>query len=149
MIIQLIDRFNRLTAVGIKRYSVPLLRWSLVMVLIWSGLLAIVQMNASMTLIVRSIPVPVDLGVGIGTEVGVVILGIWEIGMGLGLTNDQTAPLAAIAMIGYVAVTMVPLFVVPTVTFARFPVSFTLAGAYIIKNWALLGGAITIGGVAD
>jgi uncharacterized membrane protein YkgB len=50
-------------------------------------------------------------------------------------------------MVGYVAVTMVSLFTVPAVTFVEFPLTFSFEGAYIIKNWALLGAAITIGGL--
>lgn len=136
---RLIDRMDRFAAGVIESYSLPLMRWSLVMVLIWSGLLAIVHMNPGATLVAESIGMPVD--------VGVVILGVWEIVIGLGLASDRTAPLAAPLMIGYVAVTMVPLVVVPVVTFVMFPLVFTLEGAYIIKNWALLGGAITIGGL--
>lgn len=136
---QPIDRIDRLATDVIENYSLPLMRWSLVTVLVWSGLLAVVDMSPGAILVAESIGVPIGIGV--------VILGVWEIAVGLGLANDRTVPLAVLLMAGYVAVTMVPLFVVPTVTFVAFPLTFTFEGAYIIKNWALLGAAITIGGL--
>lgn len=134
-----IDRIDRLAADVIEDYSLPLMRWSLVIVLIWSGLLAVADMSPGATLVAESIGVPVG--------VGAVILGVWEIVIGLGLASDRTAPLAVPLMVGYVGVTMVPLVVLPAVTFVEFPLTFSFEGAYIIKNWALLGAAITIGGL--
>lgn len=134
-----ISRMDQLAADLIRDYSLPLMRWSLVVVLVWSGLLAIAGMRPEAALVADSIGVPVDIGV--------VILGVWELAIGLGLATDRTVSLAVPLMVGYVAVTMVPLLVTPAVTFVEFPLTFSFEGAYILKNWALLGATLTIGGV--
>ena len=134
-----IEQVDRFAAEFLRRYSLPLMRWSLVIVLVWSGLLAIAGMSSEMALLAQAIGVPVGIGV--------VVLGVWEVVIGLGLINDRTVPIAVVLMIGYVAVTMVPLFVMPEVTFVDFPLTFSFEGAYILKNWALLGGVIMIGGL--
>ncbi len=134
-----IDRMDRFATDFLAEYSLPLMRWSLVAVLVWSGLLALAGTNSGAALVAEAIGVPVGIGV--------VVLGIWEIGVGLGMISDRTVPFAVPLMVGYVAVTMVPLVVMPAVTFVEFPLTFSFEGAYILKNWALLGAALTIGGL--
>lgn len=136
-----IVRADRFAGRLIERYSLPFLRWSLVIVLIWSGVLAIADMSSGTVLLAESMGVPV------GT--GVVVLGAWEIAAGLGLAHDRTVGLGVWLVVGYVAVTMIPLIAMQSVTFLEFPLTPTFEGVYNVKNWVLLGGAITVGGTVD
>ena len=58
-----IDRMDRLATDFIAEYSLALMRWSLVSVLVWSGLLAIAGLSSEATLVVEAIGAPVGIGI--------------------------------------------------------------------------------------
>ena len=81
----------------------------------------------------------------IGPEISMPGLALWEtlIGVGLitGLFLRETLLLLFIQMMG----TIMPLFIFPIETFARYPYVPTLEGQYIIKNLVILSAGIVIG----
>lgn len=81
----------------------------------------------------------------IGPEISMPGLALWEtlIGVGLitGLFLRETLLLLFIQMMG----TIMPLFIFPIETFARYPYVPTLEGQYIIKNLVIISAGIVIG----
>jgi uncharacterized membrane protein YphA (DoxX/SURF4 family) len=120
------------------------LRLSVGIVFLWFGVLKFfpgvssADDLASRTILVLSF----DL---IGPEISMPGLALWEtlIGVGLitGLSLRETLLLLFIQMMG----TIMPLFIFPLETFARYPYVPTLEGQYIIKNLVIISAGIVIG----
>lgn len=72
-------------------------------------------------------------------------LATWEVLIGIGLLFNiflrETLLLLYLQMIG----TFMPVLLFPEEVFARFPISLTLEGQYIIKNLVLLSAGIVLG----
>ena len=74
--------------------------------------------------------------------------GTWEVVIGLSFLFRRTVRIAiallALQMVG----TLLPLFMLPEVTFqeGRFPYGPTMEGQYIIKNLLIISAALVIGG---
>jgi len=75
----------------------------------------------------------------------VIVLGIWESLIGLGLISGvfmrATLALLFLQMPG----TLLPLIVVPDTVWQRFPFELTMEGQYILKNFVLIGAALVLG----
>lgn len=126
----------------VENHSLTLLRYSLVVVFIWFGVLTATGMSPTAGLVAEAFAfVPAD--------VFFVGLGVWEIAVGLALLSRRTLRLAVVLLIGYAAVAMVPLVLFPGETFSYFPYGPSFEGVYILKDWVLLGGAMTVAGSID
>lgn len=134
-----VGQSSRIFESALERYSLPFLRWSLVGVLVWSGLLAITGISTASVLVAESMRLPI-----VHT---VVVLGYLEVAAGIGLACDRTVPFGVWLVVAYSIITMIPLVFMHSVTFVQFPLIPAFEGVYIIKNWVILGGAITIGGI--
>jgi uncharacterized membrane protein YphA (DoxX/SURF4 family) len=120
------------------------LRLSVGIVFLWFGVLKFfpgvspADDLASRTILVLSFGL-------IGPEISMPGLALWEtlIGVGLitGLFLRETLLLLFIQMMG----TIMPLFIFPMETFARYPYVPTLEGQYIIKNLVIISAGIVIG----
>lgn len=126
----------------VERYSLPFLRYSLAVVLVWFGTLTATGVGETANLVVTALGIP-------PTGHSLIVLGGWEVASGLALLYRRTIRLAAVLVAIYVAVTLIPLVAFPSETFAHFPYAPSFEGVYIIKNWVLLGGVMTIGGAID
>ena len=137
------DPIDRLIATFMSRIGVLLLRWSLAIVFIWFGALKLVGMSPAAALVVATVdwmPIP--------GEVFVVVLGWWEVLIGAFLLYRPTIRIALALLFLQMPGTILPLFLLPEVTFTSVPLGLTLEGQYIIKNVTLVSAALVVGGTA-
>ena len=125
-------------------YGLMLMRVALGIVFLWFGALKLVPgLSPAESLAGRTIEI-LSLQL-IPAPTAVLILGVWEslIGLGLltGLFMRATLLLLFVQMLG----TLTPLVLFPTETFDQFPYAPTLEGQYIIKNAVLIAGAVILG----
>lgn len=130
---------ERMFLTFVEEHSLTMLRYSMVVVYIWFGLLTATGTSATAGLIADIFPF-------IPRTVFLVGLGGWEIAIGLALLSRRTLRLAVVLLGAHAAVVMLPLVVLPSVTFSYFPYGPSFEGVYIIKDWVLLGGAMTVAG---
>jgi uncharacterized membrane protein YkgB len=126
----------------VERYSLQFLRYSLVVVFLWFGVLTAAG--------VGDVPALVAAAFGVvPTDIFVAVLGVWEIAIGAALLHRRTVRLGVVMVAVHTAVTTVPLATFPGETFAYFPYGPSFEGVFIVKNWVLLGGGMTVGGAID
>jgi uncharacterized membrane protein YphA (DoxX/SURF4 family) len=65
---------------------------------------------------------------------GLVLLAIWEVGLGILLISGRNTRTALMLMFIHLACTFTPLFLFPDESFKYLPYGFTLVGQYIMKN---------------
>lgn len=123
----------------VERYSLRFLRYSLVVVFLWFGVLTAIGFGDTAELVVAAFGVAPSEG-------SLFVFGGWEIATGLALFSRRTVSLAVVLAAVHVIVTLAPLVVFPDETFIVFPYAPAFAGVYIIKNWVLLGGVMTVAG---
>ncbi|MFC6906581.1 hypothetical protein [Halalkalicoccus tibetensis] len=126
----------------VREHSLTLLRYALVTVFVWFGLLTTSGVNGIAGLIADVLWVLPSGSVDL-------LLGGWEIAIGLALLSRRTTRLAVVLAAAYVAVIMLPLVVSPEATFTQFPYGPSFEGVYILKDWVLLGGVMTVGGLLE
>lgn len=120
-------------------HSLTMLRYSMVIVYVWFGLLTMTGMSATAGLVADVFPF-------VPRGVFLVLLGGWEVAVGLALLSRRTLRLAVALLAAHAAVVMLPLVLFPSETFSYFPYGPSFEGVYIIKDWILLAGAMTVGG---
>ncbi len=127
-----------------RRWGVAALRVSLGIVFIWFGILKPLGLSPAEPLVlatVRWLPI-------LEPEVWVVVIGWWEVAIGLGFLFRRATRVAiallALQMVG----TLMPLVVLPDVAFqaGRLPYGPTMEGQYIIKNLLIISAALVVGG---
>lgn len=79
---------------------------------------------------------------------GLLLLAVWETGMGLGLFIGRWLKPICLLLFVHLGCTFSPLFLFPGVSFQHFPYSFTLVGQYIVKNLVYLGAVWLLWGQA-
>jgi len=125
-------------------HGLMLMRVALGVVYLWFGALKLVPgLSPAESLAGRTLEV-ITFGV-IPSGTAVLLLGVFEtlIGLGLliGIWMRLTLGLLLVHMLG----TLTPLGLFPAETFEVFPFAPTLEGQYIIKNAVLIAGAIILG----
>lgn len=118
-----------------------LLRWSLAVVFVWFGALKLVGMSPAEELVRATV-------YWVSGDVFLPVLGVWEVLIGLFLLFRPTIRIALALLFLQMPGTVLPLFLLPDVTFTSIPFGLTLEGQYIIKNLALVSAAIVVGGTA-
>ena len=126
----------------VENYSLALLRYSLVIVFVWFGALTATGMSETAGLIAEAFWL-------VPSNVFFVVFGLWEVAVGLALLSRRTLRLGVVLLIGYAAAAMAPLVLFPSETFSYFPYGPSFEGVYIIKDWVLLAGAMTVAGLVD
>lgn len=126
----------------VERYSLQFLRYSLVVVFVWFGMLTAAGVSETAGL-------AADVFGVIPSNLFLLALGGWEVAIGAALLHRRTVRLAVLLVVVHTAVTVVPLMAAPSETFTHFPYGPSFEGVYIIKNWVLLGGVMTVGGAVD
>lgn len=139
--------FNRIDsriAGFLVKYSITILRVSLGINFLWFGALKLIPgLSPAEGLAANTIEM---LTFGwIQPEVSVVILGIWEVLIGIGLITGWFLRITLFLLLVQMIGTMTPLFLFPTETFTRFPYAPTLEGQYIIKNMVLISAGMVVG----
>lgn len=126
----------------VQDHSLAFLRYSMVIVFVWFGLLTAAGVSETAGLVAAAFgSVPSDLFL-IG-------LGGWEVAIGLALLWRPTVRLAVALLMIHASVMMLPLVLFPGETFTHFPYAPSFEGVYIIKDWVVLGSAMVVGGRLD
>lgn len=136
-----VDPLDQAIAHFMERVGVRVLRVSLGIVFVWFGALKLVGMSPAESLVRATVYwIPGDLFVP--------ILGVWEVLIGVFLLYRPTIRIALALLFLQMPGTMLPLVLLPGVTFSSFPFGLTLEGQYIIKNLTLISAALVVGGTA-
>lgn len=124
------------------RHGRWLLRWALGVIFVWFGALKVAGISPAADLVmvtVRWMPL-------ITPEAFLVVLGVWEVLIGLCLLWRPLVRLAILLLFLQMGGTFLPLVMLPEVTFTHPPFGLTIEGQYIIKNLLILAAALVIGG---
>ena len=119
-----------------------LVRIPLFIIFFWFGLLKVIDKSPATDLIIDTVywmPVfePVTWAI---------IIGYWEMAIGLCFLNKKTTLIAMVLLILQMTGTFLPLLILPEVTFEdQNPLVPTLEGQYIIKNIIIITAALVIG----
>ncbi|MEM7538588.1 MAG: DoxX family protein [Chloroflexota bacterium] len=74
------------------------------------------------------------------------VLAIWEMLIGLGLIFGRYMRTTLLLLFLQMPGTALPLLILPDIVWTAFPYGLTLEGQYIVKNLALIGSALVLGG---
>lgn len=139
-----LDQIDR-TIIGLMaRYSVPVLRFGLGVIFVWFGALKLFPGLSPAEELVRSTIFFFN------PELFLPILAVWEVLIGLGFLSgfitNRFQRLTILLLFLQMPGTALPLVIRPELCWTSFPFGLTLEGQYIIKNLAVIGSALVIGG---
>lgn len=139
--------FNKIDteiAAFMQKWGVLALRISLGIIFIWFGILKTIGISPAEPLVKATVGwLPFFT-----TDGWVIIIGWWEVAIGVFFLFKQTLRIAigllAMQMVG----TFMPLVILTEVTFqpGGFPYAPTMEGQYIIKNLLIISAALVVGG---
>lgn len=139
-----IDKIDYFISAFMRRWGFLALRISLGIIFIWFGVLKPFGMSPAEPLVLATVRwLPLFDG-----ELWVVIIGWWEVAIGIAFFFRGTIRIAigllALQLVG----TFMPLILLPEVTFqaGHFPYGPTMEGQYIIKNLLIISSALAVGG---
>lgn len=127
-----------------QKWGVIALRISLGIIFIWFGVLKTVGISPAEPLVKATVGwMPF-----FNTDGWVVIIGWWEMIIGVSFLFQKTIRIAIALLAMQMAGTFMPLIILTEVTFQSggFPYAPTLEGQYIIKNLLIISAALVIGG---
>ena len=139
-----LEDIDRRVAAVMRRWGVPALRFSLGVIFIWFGILKPLGISAAAPLVLRTVSwMPL-----LSPEGWLVVIGWWEVAIGVLFLFQPTLRIAIALLALQMAGTLMPLVLLPEVTWqpGRIPFGPTLEGQYIIKNLLIISAALTIGG---
>ena len=122
------------------RAGIPVLRIGMGVVFFWFGVLKLFPGLSPAEELVRNTIYFVP------PEVFIPVLATWEALIGLGLITGRFMRLTLLLLFLQMPGTALPLILLPDVVWTAFPYGLTLEGQYIVKNLALIGGGIVLGG---
>ena len=141
---QNVDKIDRFITSTMERYGLRLLRYSIGVVFVWFGILKPLGLSPAEKLASdlvnaagRWIP---------GNDLLYPGLALLEVTIGILFLFRKTLRIAIFLLFIQMPLTLMPLVVLPEVTWTLFPFAPTLEGQYIIKNLVLMSAAIVIGG---
>lgn len=134
-----IDPIDRVLTRWMARYSIPFLRISLGVVFFWFGVLKLFPGLSAAEELVRNTIFFVD------PDLFIPVLAIWEMAIGLGLIFGKFMRLTLLLLFLQMPGTILPLFILPDVTWQHIPYAPTVEGQYIIKNLVLIGAGLVLG----
>ncbi len=138
-----IDSFDTLDAMisrTMARVGPVLLTYSIAIIFFWFGLLKVLGISPAQELVENTVywfSNPADF---------VVILGFWEMAIGITLCFRPLIRVALLLLFFQMPGTFLPLVLLPDVCFTDLPVGLTMEGQYIVKNLVLISAALVIGG---
>jgi uncharacterized membrane protein YphA (DoxX/SURF4 family) len=140
---EIIDKFDRVTIKYMKSASIPSIRISFGVIFIWFGILKPLGLSSAEDLLKATV---IWLPFG-SAEVWLVVIGIWEIVIGIFFFFKKTTRIAIILLFLQMVGTFMPLIVLTDVTFQSNNIFLpTLEGQYIIKNLMIISAALVLGG---
>jgi uncharacterized membrane protein YphA (DoxX/SURF4 family) len=140
------ELFNKLDSRFIKTMksaSIPSIRFSFGVIFIWFGILKPLGLSSAEGLLKATV---IWLPFG-SPEMWLIIIGFWEIVIGVFFFFKKTTRIAIILLFLQMVGTFMPLVVLTEVTFqANNFLLPTLEGQYIIKNLMIISAALVLGG---
>lgn len=121
-------------------YGLLIMRLGLGIVFFWFGALKMAPGLSPAEELVRNTVYFVD------PDFFLPILSVWEMLIGLGLIFGRYMRITLLLLFLQMPGTALPLIILPDVVWTAFPYGLTLEGQYIVKNLALIGSAIVLGG---
>ena len=138
-----LDRFDavdRTITYWMARYGMVIMRVGLGIIFFWFGALKLVPGLSPAEDLVRNTIYFID------PDIFLPILAVWEMAIGIGLIFGLFMRLTLLLLFLQMPGTAMPIFVLPEVVWTSFPFGLTIEGQYIIKNLALIGAALVLGG---
>lgn len=141
------SRFNEIDqqiAGFMRRWGIPALRVSLGIIFIWFGILKPLGLSAAAPLVEKTVYwMPL-----FSPETWVVIIGWWEVAIGVLFLFRKTLRIAIALLAMQMVGTLMPLVILPSITFqsGHIPYAPTVEGQYIIKNLLIISAALVVGG---
>ncbi len=127
------------TAAGTATLGARIARLGFAVVFIWFGALKFQDhLSPAHDLVVATVDWLVD------PAWFVPLLGVWEVGIGIGMLVNRARPLVYILLLVHMAGTFMPFFTCPELVWADPPFVWTLAGQYIMKNIIFVGAALML-----
>jgi uncharacterized membrane protein YphA (DoxX/SURF4 family) len=139
-----IERIDYLIISFMQRWGVVALRISLAVIFIWFGILKPFGLSSAEPLVLSTVGfLPL-----LSPEQWLIVIGWWEVLIGVAFIFKKTTRLAIILLAGQMVGTFMPLFLLPSVTFqaGHLPYALTLEGQYIVKNLLIISAAMVVGG---
>jgi uncharacterized membrane protein YkgB len=138
------DATDRRIAESMNKIGLPALRLSLGIIFIWFGILKTIGLSPAEGLVLAT----VDWMPIFSAETWLIIIGWWEVIIGICFLFKPTLRVAIGLLAMQMAGTLLPLFILTEVTWqaGSFPYAPTMEGQYIIKNLLIISAAIVIGG---
>ena len=128
----------------LKRFNTNdyLVRIPLFIIFFWFGILKVLDLSPATELIIDTVFWMPFLK----PETWTIIIGYWEMAIGLCFLNKKTTLIAVVLMFLQMTGTFLPLVILPEITFQDSnPFLHTLEGQYIIKNIIIITAALIIG----
>jgi len=134
------DAIDRVITAWMAQYGLRILRVGLGIVFFWFGVLKFFPGLSPAEDLVRHTIYFVD------PDLFIPILAAWEALIGLGLIFGKYMRVTLLLLFLQMPGTALPLLLLPEVVWTYFPFGLTLEGQYIVKNLALIGAGIVLGG---
>ncbi len=134
------EHFDRRITHWMARYGMVIMRVGLGIVFFWFGALKLVPGLSPAEELVRNTTYFVN------PDWFIPVLAIWEMAIGLGLILGVFMRLTLLLLFLQMPGTALPLVVLPEAVWTVFPYGLTLEGQYIVKNLALIGAGLVLGG---
>ena len=139
-LVTFVDHMDQGITRWMARYGLLVMRLGLGVVFFWFGALKLVPGLSPAEELVKSTIYFVD------PTLFLPVLAVWEMAIGLGLITGKWMRFTLLLLFLQMPGTALPLLLLPQVTWTAFPYGLTMEGQYIIKNLALIGAALVLGG---
>lgn len=123
--------------------STRLLRWAIAVNYFWFGMLKFFSGLSPAENLAKDTIRIITFGL-IPDDVNLLLLAIWEVGIGVIFFSGRLTKLGAQAAVLHMIFTFLPLFFFPEVSFSHAPYGFTIVGQYIVKNLVFLAALVVI-----
>ena len=123
-----------------RKISVPIARFSIFLVFFWFGILKVLGFSPASGLVKELLANTIPF---MAPDTFVVLFGGFEVVIGILFLIPGLERLVIPLLLAHMATTVMPLFVLPSITWTH-PLVPTLEGQYIIKNLVIIATAIGI-----
>ena len=132
------------------RLSLPFLRLSLGGVFLWFGILKVIGASPVFDMVTGMFPLtpPWFQAALVSPERFFLVLGVWEIAVGVGLIVNRFLRITLLLLWIQMAATFAALYLAPELFFADGSFfHLTFAGEFVVKNIVLVAAGVAIGGL--
>lgn len=134
------EKVDRAITHWMARYGMIIMRIGLGIVFFWFGALKLFPGLSPAEDLVRNTIYFVN------PDWFIPVLAVWEMAIGLGLIFGLFMRITLLLLFLQMPGTALPLLVLPEAVWTLFPLGLTLEGQYIVKNLALIGAGLVLGG---